>query len=149
MANATKDRNTVKKASAVYTAQEVCSAKATTIYYAGTLVAVDSTGVGLPASLANATLRAAGWVKRYVDNSLGADGDKKVELETGEAKFDKDGGTPPTNADIGKMVFASDNHTISRSAAAGSPAGILTEVETDGVMVGVGPQYSSGPNAAA
>jgi hypothetical protein len=148
VAQATKDRKTEKKASALYQSQIVANALAARKYYAGTMQVIDAAGRADNPSVANAALRVGGVVKLTVDNLLGANDAEKVELETGEFKFAKDGATPPTAADIGKTVFASDNQTISRSAAAGSPAGVLTEVETDGVMVGVGPQYSAAPNAA-
>lgn len=149
MANATKDRKYEKKASAIYAAQEVANALAARSYYMGTMQVIDVNGRCDNPSVGNAALRVGGVVKEAVDNTLGANDAVKIELETGEFKFLKDGTNPPTNADIGKMVFAVDNQTISRSAATGSPAGVLTEVETDGVMVGIGPQYSSAPNAAA
>lgn len=150
MANATADRNTKEFASNIHAAQMVRNAAAATTYYSGTMQSDDGTGAARNPAVANAaTDRVVGVVKDGVDNSAGAAGDKKVEFKTGIFKFAKSGSTPPTAADHFKTVFAVDNQTISRSAAAGVPAGICIQVDTDGVWVAIGPQYIGAANAAA
>lgn len=150
MANATTDRNTKELGSNVLKEQIVRNALAATIYYSGTMQSDDGTGAARNPAVANAaTDRVVGVVKEHVDNSGGATADKKVEFITGIFKFAKSGSTPPTAADHQKTVFAVDNQTISRSAAAGVPAGVCIQVDTDGVWVGIGAQYMGAANAAA
>ena len=99
-----------------------------------------------PAVANAATDHVAGVVKLEIDNSAGAAGDKSVEFLTGVFEFDH---TDLVAGDIGKAVFAVDNQTISRSAAAGVRAGTLRKIEGTKCWVAVGPQYQGAPNAAA
>lgn len=152
MANATADRNTKEYASNIYQAQVVRNAAAATVYYSGTMQCDDGTGALRNPAVANAaTDRVVLVVKDGVDNSAGAAADKKVEGKTGIFFFAKAGVNPPTAADAAKYatVFAIDNQTISRSAAAGPPAGHCVQVDTNGVWVAIGPQYVGAANAAA
>jgi hypothetical protein len=150
MANATTGRNTHERASNLYRPQGTGNADAATKYYAGTMQGRKSTGELRNPAVANAaTDRVFGVVKDDVDNTLGAAGDKIVELKRGIFKFAKDGTNPPTPADHGKMVFAVDNQTISRSAATGIPAGICEQVDSDGVWVDIDILAAGAPNAAA
>lgn len=149
MANATRDIKTERKASNLYRPKEVANAIGGRVYYTGTMQVIDANGRADNPGGGNIALRVVGIVWDHTDNSAGANDERKVELETGEVKMKKHATNPPTWADRGKMVFASDNQTISRSAADGSPAGVLTEVEVDGVMVDISPAAVGAPNAAA
>ncbi len=140
MANLAKDRNTVKKAPSTYAFQYVANALAATKYYIGLMVCVDASNNAVQAiTSAHAALKVPGVVKDFVDNSLGATADKKVELESGEFEFDKHATTPPTA--IGQKCYASDNHTVSVTAADGPLVGIAVGINANSIDVGVGPAY--------
>jgi hypothetical protein len=150
MANKTTSRNTEERASNLYRPLAVLNAAAATRYSSGTMQCSAPDGTARNPAVANAaTDRVIGVVKEDVDNSTGVAGDRKVELKRGIFKWAKDGTNPPTPADVGKMVFAVDNQTISRSAATGTPAGLCEQVDSDGVWVDHDILAGGAPNAAA
>lgn len=141
MANLTKDRATTKNVLTTLREQLVANALAGRVYYFGLLQIIDANGRADNPGAGNAALAGAraGVVKQYVDNSLGGNDAVKVELETGVFNFDKHGVTPPTNAHIGQAAYASDNHTISITAADGPLVGRIWAVHAASVDVNVGP----------
>lgn len=142
MANVTKDRNTIQKASRIWLAQQVLNATGGLRYYAGTMIAADANARGVKPSGANAALKVAGVMKLHVDNTSGANDAVKLELMTGEFKFAKSGVNTPTAASVGAIGYAEDDQTIGTLNTAGSYAGIITQVDTDGVWVNVGMQFA-------
>lgn len=141
MANLTKDRATVKTGPSAFKEQLVANALAATVYYIGLLKIIDANGRAADPGAGNAALTGAkaGVVKDRVDNSLGANDALKVELETGVFCFDKSGTSAPTVADIGKVCYGADNHTISMTAADGPPVGRVWAVNAASVDVMLGP----------
>lgn len=140
MADATKDRNTIKNATATYQPQVVLNMPAATIAYSGTMKVADANQRAInPADVA-AINDVAGVVKQRVDNSAGAADAKKVELETGVFKFTNNGAV--TIAMVGQNAVAVDNQTVAPAAQAVTNrwpiAGKITGVDTDGVWVDVG-----------
>ncbi|MQP64720.1 hypothetical protein GE253_05100 [Niveispirillum sp. SYP-B3756] len=88
-------------------------------------------------------LVAAGRAESRVDNSGGADGDRRVKVKAGTFRFDS--ATAPaadaiTAADIGKVAYIVDDHTVARTDGAGtrSPAGLIWDVDASGVWVRIG-----------
>lgn len=134
MANATRDRNTIKKLSAVYQPQAVLNASATTIHYYGTMQCSDGSGRAVNPGAAGASTRVIGVVKSRVDNSAGVADAKKVELETGPFIFENDASIGLD--DIGKDAFAIDNQTV--GIAGTITAGKIMAVHTYGVEVWIG-----------
>lgn len=141
MSNQTQDVERIKKASATYAPQNVLNCLATTIYYAGALVYADANQRAAKPAAGGAAFKVMGWLKHRVDNSTGANDARKVELETGEALFLNDGTISAD--DVGKVAYAADDQTASLTAANGPMMGIITEVNSNGVMVGVGPLYQT------
>lgn len=154
MANLTVERNTQARASKINQTQNVLNMPAATVAYFGLMKAADANQRAIDPVVGAARLFIAGVVKKTVDNSLGLADAKKVELETGEFRFDKDG-TITTATPIGTSVYAVDNHTVATTASTGAGAnwplaGKLLEVHADGTVdVGIGPQYQSDPAAVA
>lgn len=140
MADITKDRMTVKKASATYMEQYVANAKAATIYWIGTMQAVDATNRATNPSAAGAALKVPGVVKDRVDNSLGANDAKQVEFESGTFEFAKHGVNTPVLANLWAKGYASDNQTISNNAADGPLAGIIVGINANSVDIKIGPE---------
>lgn len=112
-------------------------AAASTTYYAGTMQTLDSSD--RPKNPATVGEKVIGVVADHVDNASGANDAKTVNFKTGVFKFALHASTPPVAGDVGKPAYASDNQTISKSAAAGSLAGLIIMIESDGVWVWVGP----------
>lgn len=81
--------------------------------YAGTMVCADADGYAINAA-DTANFKFLGVVKETVTNS-GADGAEEAEVYTeGVFKFTSSG---LTQADHGKFVYATDNQTVSLTAA--------------------------------
>lgn len=83
--------------------------------YEGTLAFVNSTGYGV-GSTGSGVNAFAGVVVTEADNASGASGDVKVELHR-EGVFQLVG-SGFTQADVGKLVYATDNFTIGVSGSA-------------------------------
>jgi hypothetical protein len=153
MANLTKARGTVALSEVMYEPElGPYGALASTIYYPGLMKTLDANG--RPRDPGNVGDVVVGVVKDLVENvvpnstgdaNAGNNDSKWVSFLTGIFSFDPHAVNPPTQADVRNFapVYASDNHTISRSAGDGSAAGIVVLVETGKVWVAVGPQYSS------
>lgn len=108
--------------------------KASTIIYGGATVCTDSTGYAKGAVEATG-LKVWGVAEETVDNSAGSNGTKWIKVRCGA--FTRDVGTSGdalAAADIGKTVYAIDDHTVGKTTNSGarSPAGIFLGFETDG-----------------
>jgi hypothetical protein len=79
----------------------------------------------IPAAANAATGKMAGLVVQPADNSAGIQGALSVIVDVFTADFAADGTHPPTQADVGKLVYASSATTISNNTADGPPAGKL------------------------
>lgn len=109
------------------------------LVYAGALVVMKDgfaepgfTGLGLVA---------VGRAEEQVDNTGGADGARRVKVKAGTFRFDSAAGADTiTKADIGKMAYILDDHTVARTDGTGtrSPAGPIWDVDAAGVWVRIG-----------
>lgn len=81
--------------------------------YAGSMVAIDSTGYAVAASADN-TLIVMGRAESQQDNSSGAAGALNIDIGTGVYGFANTGVIADT--DIGKTVFVVDDQTVSLSS---------------------------------
>lgn len=81
----------------------------------------------------------------------GSDGAVNVNLLTGVFKFAADATNPPTIADVGKMVYAKDDNTVSMSSADGPEAGICVGLEagTSAPLVLIGPAQDAASTIAS
>jgi len=92
---------------------------------------VEVAGYGqVPAAANAATGKMAGIVLDEADNTGGAQGAKTCVVDVFTSSFAADATHPPTQADVGKLVYASSGTTISRDSGDGPPAGKLIEYTT-------------------
>ena len=88
---------------------------ASAVLYANALVAINSSGYVVPAS-ANPSLVVLGRVVNSVDNSGGSAGAFNVIVEQGAFDYTiASGANAVTVADIGKIVYAADDNTVSKT----------------------------------
>ena len=96
------------------------------------MAAINADGYAVPAE-ACAGLRVAGCVQRYCDNRNGGDGVQTVSVKRGAFVWDTDG-TIKRNV-ILKPCYVKDERTVSITADGSCVAGIILEVDGDGVTV--------------
>lgn len=124
------------------------SVAASNAVYAGAMVAVDSNGYAVAASADN-TLTVIGRANEQKDNSSGDAGDLSVEVEIGVFKYGSiENTTDLTIADIGKLVYASDDQTVSLSSSGNTRpvAGRILDRDSSGVWVDFSRSFS-GPSS--
>ena len=108
---------------------------ASTIIYAGALVAVNGNGLAVPAS-DTANLNVLGRAEHRADNSAGQDADIDIIVRRNKAfLFDNDGSSPVLPGHIGKVVMVKDDHTIAASSANSIVAGMCLNVTSEGVWI--------------
>ena len=102
--------------------------------YAGSLVARDASGYATPGATA-ADILGVGRAKETVDNTGGAAGALRVEIEKGVFQFANSAGGPITIADIGNTCYIEDDQTVSKTDVSQSVAGTIEDVDANGVWV--------------
>lgn len=107
----------------------------------GAIYGLDSSGdaVNMESGVA---AKARGEVLVSVDNTDGADGDKRVRGRSGQFELHILSGDEVTKADIGNTVYAYDNHTIARTSNSGARPrmGKLVRLTRGGnAVVAIGP----------
>ena len=125
---------------------------ASTHIYQGTLVCLNLSGYLVPAS-ADPSLTVVGVAQEEADNSAGAAGALECPVERGAFHLTNSAGTAAiSEADIGRIVFAVDDLTVSRTNVAGTypacgavvgfegstpivEAGLLSRAESNGGAV--------------
>jgi hypothetical protein len=105
---------------------------ASAILYEGGLISVNATGYA-KASGTTAGDRVVGWSTAKADNTGGADGALSAQVQTGALLLDNDGTNPLTQADMGRLCFVKDDHTV-QTAAGGSSviAGRAEQIDASG-----------------
>ncbi len=100
------------------------------IYY-GTLVATDANGEAVSATDA-ASQNVVGMALEYVDN---ADDGEKIDVLRGVFRFANGGSFDASN--IGDLAYVEDDKTVTTAAAATADiiAGVIVDVDSDGVWV--------------
>ncbi len=137
MTAATKNRNTPHRLGL----SRGLSVAAAAECFAGTIAVINATGFTEPGTTATG-LTAAGVFEHYQDNSDGADGDQVVEVKRGDFHFANSTSTDAiTAADIGQVCYIVDNQTVAKTdgTATRSPAGIVDDVDDNGVWVNIDP----------
>lgn len=112
---------------------------AATKIYAGAMVMIDA-GYAKPSATATGKL-ICGRAESTVDNSAGAAGDKVIAVRRGVFKWENSAaGDLIAQAHVGTVCYAVDDQTVARTDGTGtrSPAGIVLQVESDGVLVETG-----------
>lgn len=105
--------------------------------FQGSIVCLDATGHAVPGSTAT-TLRTAGRAAESVDNSAGADGDKRIRIDQGVFKFGNSAGADEiTQAEVGTVCYVVDDQTVAKTdgTSTRSKAGVVVGVDSDGVWV--------------
>jgi hypothetical protein len=116
--------------------------KAATKIWAGALVVIASASGYAAGGTAATGLIAVGRAEHAVDNSAGANGDQTIKVRAGIFRFDNS-----TSSDliaiteIGTTCYIVDDHTVAKTSnsSARSAAGIVKNVDAQGVWVAVGP----------
>lgn len=128
----------------------------------GWLVLIDSDGY-IREATETTGMKSAGWCAADVSNSGGADGAKVADIVEGVGRVRMgSSGDAITRADMGKVLYAVDNQTVSTVSTGRSPAGIMWDMDDessshvlmlagkaaraiiDGKLQGVGIQLGSG-----
>jgi hypothetical protein len=110
--------------------------KANTKIFAGSLVVVDA-GYAAPGRTATGLIT-AGRAEATVDNTGGSAGAKVAEIRRGVFKFNNSSaGDAIAQADVGKVCYIVDDQTVALTSdsSARSRAGMIYQVESDGVLV--------------
>lgn len=110
--------------------------KGTTHIYKNTIVGQNSSGYFLPYS-ASGCLVGVGIAQHEVDNSTGADGDKRLAVETHRIICLANGTSSDAFADtdlIGRVVYGTDDHTAAKTSSSQTrkPLGFFMGFESDG-----------------
>lgn len=117
-------------------------AASTKIYHGG-MVALNASGYLVPGSN-TAGLAVVGVAEETVDNTSGADGALRCKVSTGMYKFENSGTKAVEQGDAGRPIFVEDDQTVADETTKGIVAGLLVEVETDGVTLLIFPGLSCG-----
>jgi hypothetical protein len=139
MAALTSDKRTEVRCVPMTRTLEPLKLAANAVIRNGALVAVNATGFIVAAS--NTTgLHVVGVARASADNTGGADGAKTVIVETGGVfKFVNDGTNPVVQAGMHKVCYALDDQTVRSLAGNSVIAGIVEQIDPDGVWVLVDP----------
>lgn len=113
--------------------------KANTKIWQGSQVAIDATGFAVPAA-AVAAHKVIGRAEDTVDNTDGANGDKRVDVGRGVFRWDNSASTDEiTRADIGASAYVVDDQTVAKTSSSNTRpvAGTIFDVDAQGVWVRV------------
>lgn len=131
----TADRDTRQYAGDVRDGQVAAS----TLIYAGALLMRNAAGYVVEGQAATG-LVGIGRAEERVDNSGGANGGATVRYRPGVFRFaNSAGGDEITIAEIGDLAWAVDDQTVAATdgSASRSPAGVIEDVDAQGVWVRV------------
>lgn len=106
---------------------------ATTKIWAGTLVALDSSGNAVPASNTSG-LKTVGRAEETIDNT-GSAGDLSITVKRGVFLFANSVSLAVDPDDKGKPVYVEDDMTVAESASNSIVAGICIDVTAAGVWI--------------
>ncbi|MDC8804222.1 hypothetical protein PRZ61_12295 [Halomonas pacifica] len=118
------------------------------VCHAGAIAVGNATGFAEPASTATGLI-ALGVFHALADNTGGADGDLEVEIERGYFHFANSAAADEIDrTHIGSVCYLVDDQTVAATdgTATRSPAGIVDDVDDNGVWVLIDP--TSGVNLA-
>jgi len=111
--------------------------EAAAVIYAGAMVALNASGNLVPASTST-TLKVVGRAEADVDNSAGAAGDLKCEVNTGAFHYANSAAADAIAlSDVGANCYAVDDQTVAKTDGTGtrSVAGKIFDVDAQGVWV--------------
>lgn len=122
------NRNTVERANAIFSFPIAASTK----IYQGSIVCLNSSGLAVPGSTAT-TLKVVGRAEHLIDNSAGLASALQVDVKRGCFRFAN--GESITLANVGATAYITDDQTVCTTATGKSIAGIIRDVDADGVWV--------------
>lgn len=114
--------------------------KAATKGYAGALAVLD--GGWLAPGRTATTLIAVGVFDKYADNSAGANGDINGRIKSGIYRFNNSASTDLiAMTEVGVNCYIVDDNTVAKTngSATRSVAGMVVNVDAQGVWVAIGP----------
>ncbi|QDH35843.1 hypothetical protein [Porphyrobacter sp. YT40] len=129
----TENRNTPQRSGEIV----ALSVAANVRIFAGSLVALTAAGLATPGAVAT-TLKGMGRARGEADNTGGAAGAIKVEVEKGVFRFKNSAaGDAITAADIGSNAFIVDDETVAKTSGGDtrSVAGMIFDVDANGVWI--------------
>jgi hypothetical protein len=136
----TEQRDTQERMSPVSDVHELLAADSIT-FIKGCLVAKNASGLLVMAS-STAGLIAMGRCEENVVTGIG--NTRKVKFKTGTFKWNNAGANPVIQSGVGETCWIHDNDTVRQADDTSSQAGVVVELDTDGVWV-----HTSHPNAIA
>lgn len=107
---------------------------ASTKIFAGTLVALNTSGNAVPAS-DTTLLVVVGRAEADVDNSAGSAGDLSVVVKRGVFRFANSGTNAVDADDKGKFAYVEDDQTVAETSTHKVKAGRVLDVDDDGVWI--------------
>lgn len=133
MAPLTKGRNTAQRMGDISSGQLAADA----VVFQGALLVRNAAGFILPGATATG-LVGVGRAETAGDNAGGSAGDVTVQFRAGTFHFaNSAGGDAIDLTDIGALCYVVDDQTVAATDGAGarSPAGIVADVDAQGVWV--------------
>src|SRR3989442_979382 len=134
MALLTTGRITPQKQGTLFPTRRVLGCKASTVFYLGSLIGVDSSNRALPMSGTGLTpvgvlCEQPGGIPGQGFTSSSTDRDTQIQVAIGEFAFDNDTVGPVlATTPYGTALYASDDHTVSLTPTNNSLAGFLTQL---------------------
>jgi len=136
MALLTSSRITPQKMGTLFPTRRVLGAKASTTFYLGSLIGVDSSNRAVPMSGTGLTpvgvlCEQPGGLPGQGFTSTSTDLQTQMQVAIGEFAFDNDTVGPVlSTTPYGTALYASDDHTVSLTSTSNSLAGFLTQLTT-------------------
>lgn len=139
-----QDKNTPERTIIPNIAAHEYPLNATAELFVGALACLNASGE-LVAGTTSSSLIAVGRVEAYAN---GADGDERGKVKAGVFRFDN-GSDSIASSDKGSVCYIVDDQTVHLTDGGGtrSKAGVIVDVDDDGVWVAVGFAFFSNPAA--
>ncbi len=119
---------------------------ASTEIFAGALVMYDAAGNAVNGN-DDTALTAAGRAEKHVDNGSGLAGALSIDVKPGIFRF-ANGGSSIAASDRGSVCYVEDEETVYLTDNSDRPvAGVIVDVDSQGVWVAIGFQFFSAPAA--
>jgi hypothetical protein len=106
----------------------------TTTIYAGNLTALDNTGSAVECDDI-AGLRCQGRLELDLVNGLTYQNDNEATIKRGVFKYRNSSTNPLAQSNVGAMCYVQDSQTVASTSTNFVKAGIVVEVDSDGVYV--------------
>ncbi len=141
------DRNTPERVIIPNLAAHEFGVEEDAILEVGKIACLNAAGFVVPGATAT-TLTALGIVQKAVDNTDGDDGDLLCKAKPGVFRL-ANGSASISADDKGSVCYIVDAETVHLTDGGGtrSQAGVIVDVDDDGVWVSIGFQFFTGPAA--